>query len=362
VNPVSAQNKPKPASAQTISGACSFVIPEGWKIDRTAGAAGKDDHGEPSPGFAALTPASWPWTGASNAPRPFIQVYEIPGPVPSAALMKSAGPKSQFAATAMLLLEHMGAERGVKVKPVRSEMRNVSGMFGWDVAATLPGKEGPLRMEECFVLAERQDSYFAVVACYDTRLAAQSGTAFSQVVNSLRPIRTVPRHVGGDLAAKLEYLKKALAEGNATETAPWNMEVLSVSLHRPTAGAGKDELLVFLRFRHQDSRTICRAWQKCLDDVKTGQDPDATDDMGRFTELMSAHAGLLSQEVVRQDVGARQVLFVIYGSDQGPIAAYRTDLNVWRRVLQGQGGGGKELFESWSYLAADDIRNLPPAP
>jgi len=77
---------------------------------------------------------------------------------------------------------------------------------------------------------------------------------------------------------------------------------------------------------------------------------------------MSAHAGALSLEVARKGLKVSKAVLVIYGENQERVAAFQTNLDVFRRVIQGRGGGGRELIETWKSLAAQKLRTLPLPP
>jgi len=358
--------------ANSPSGACVFQVPEGWKIERVinqpAADSGKTGPNKQTaaqqaePEFTMLVPASWPWEGAEDLPQPFIQVNEMPGPVPSAELMRRIGPEAGTANTAMLVLQRLAAERGFKVFPAKSELRDISGRLACDVSAKGPQKDGPIVTEMILIMAEKEDSWFGVATFYHQKMAERCGKAFSQVANSLCPIQAVPKPQLGEIGEKLEYLREILKKGNATEKAPWSMAVLGLALSRRDVKDAEDTLLIHLRFLNPDCQNICRDWTKVLGFIKDGTDFEATDSRGRFTKLMSAHAGALSLEVTRRDIKVSKAVFVIYGENQERIAAFETNLDIYRRVLQGKGGGGEELMKSWNPLTDEDMKKLPLPP
>lgn len=365
-----------PQTASSVSGACTFQVPEGWKTERGgeehSADSGRTGPANPSaqqpsprqgePEFVMLVPASWPWEGAADLPQPFIQVHEMPGPVPSAELIRKLGPKAGTADTAVLVLQRLAAERGFKVFPAKNELRDISGRLACDVCAKGPQKDGPMVTEMILIMAEKEDSWFGVATFYHQKMADRCEKAFSEVVNSLRPIRAVPKSQTGEIGEKLEYLAEILKKGNATEQAPWRMAVLGLALWRGDAKDTEDTLLIHLRFLNPNCQDICQDWAKVLGFIKNGTDFEATESRSRFTRLMSAHAGALSLDVARKDVKTSKAVFIIYGENHERVAAFQTNLDTYRRVLQGKGGSGKELVESWTPLAAEDLKklSLPP--
>ncbi|MGB2997264.1 MAG: hypothetical protein WBC59_01335, partial [Phycisphaerae bacterium] len=338
VSALPAADTTTPQTATSPSGACLFEVPEGWKMEQVTtqncSDSGKTSNAtQPSTkpaeaGFAMLVPASWPWESADDQPQPFIQVHEIPGPVPSADLVRKVGPAAGMADTAMLVLQLLAAEQGFKVFPVKNELRDISGRLALYVCVKGPQKDGPYVMEEIFILAENEDSWFGVVTFYHQKMAERCDKAFSQVVNSLRPIKAVPRPQAGEINEKLEYLAEILKKGNATEQAPWSMAVLGLALWRKDAKDAEDTLLIHLRFLNPNCQDICQDWAKVLNFVKNGTDFEPTESCLRFNTLMSAHAGALSLEVARKDIKTSKAVFVIYGENQERVAAYQTNLDT----------------------------------
>ncbi len=262
--------------------------------------------------------------------------------------------------TALLVLQRLFAERGFRAFPAKREARQLGGMLACDVSLQGPDPDGPWSAEMILVLAEKEDSCFGATQFCHEKVQARCNAAFEQVINSLTPHHPVPKPAGGPMQDKLDYLAEVLRRGNATEQAPWSMAVLGVVMTRLDRDR-EDTLLVHLRFLHPQAKEICDDYNNVLDMLRRKVDFEATDARSRFTKLVSAHAGALSLEVARKDIKVSKAVLIIYGENQVRLAAYQTDLDTYRGVLQGR-MDPNSLLLSWKPITGRELSALPLPP